>query len=418
MLGSLVSGSLTWPGAPGANVLLAASICVPRALGDCQFTVRYSQAAGAWRGSPATPSTKRRLPRRSGRRRVGGRGGREVVALRRCAAAPRASPPSLPFVKLLPLPLASHRLAVGVLPPHSWSSLFWHLHLWNFFPSTFEHLKFYSSFPAGSRYFVAHSSYCRAPPNTPPRGYRRVYESYRTMFWILTSRDFARYVAISRHSDSSAGAGPLGCPWLLAPGPGCHPATLQSRANLPLPVLERTQGSGGGTMAMAHGSLAGFNTNDGYLEAMLRGFRFDFLTPDDYQSMTQQVETLEGDSAPPCPARPLAVAAHVPARALPPPPRKAGFLPPDPPAPLRHAPAHLPPRAASPAETVRQREDNTPLVHTNTLQQTQHRRDAARRAPATSRRTRRRSRVRDGPWRPWRRVSDSVLPSSDICQLK
>ena len=45
-----------------------------------------------------------------------------------------------------------------------------------------------------------------------------------------------------------------------------------------------------------HGSLAGFNTVDGYLEAMFRGFRIDILKPEDYQAMTQQSETLDGRS--------------------------------------------------------------------------------------------------------------------------
>lgn len=43
-----------------------------------------------------------------------------------------------------------------------------------------------------------------------------------------------------------------------------------------------------------HGGLAGFNTVDGYLEAMFRGFRIDILKPEDYQAMTQQSETLDG----------------------------------------------------------------------------------------------------------------------------
>lgn len=43
-----------------------------------------------------------------------------------------------------------------------------------------------------------------------------------------------------------------------------------------------------------HGGLAGFNTVDGYLESMFRGFRIDILKPEDYQAMTQQSETLDG----------------------------------------------------------------------------------------------------------------------------
>lgn len=44
-----------------------------------------------------------------------------------------------------------------------------------------------------------------------------------------------------------------------------------------------------------HGGLSTFNTVDGYLEAMFRGFRIDILRPEDYQAMTQQSETLDGE---------------------------------------------------------------------------------------------------------------------------
>ena len=43
-----------------------------------------------------------------------------------------------------------------------------------------------------------------------------------------------------------------------------------------------------------HGDISTFNTVDGYLEAMFRGFRFDILKPEDYQALTQQSETLDG----------------------------------------------------------------------------------------------------------------------------
>jgi hypothetical protein len=52
-----------------------------------------------------------------------------------------------------------------------------------------------------------------------------------------------------------------------------------------------------------HGGLAGFNTVDGYLEAMFRGFRIDILKPEDYQAMTQQSETLDGGSPLACAPR-------------------------------------------------------------------------------------------------------------------
>ena len=44
-----------------------------------------------------------------------------------------------------------------------------------------------------------------------------------------------------------------------------------------------------------HGGLASFNNVDGYLESMFRGFRIDILRPEDYQAMTQQSETLDGE---------------------------------------------------------------------------------------------------------------------------
>ena len=51
-----------------------------------------------------------------------------------------------------------------------------------------------------------------------------------------------------------------------------------------------------------HGGLAGFNTVDGYLESMFRGFRIDILKPEDYQAMTQQSETLDGATENPTPS--------------------------------------------------------------------------------------------------------------------
>ena len=51
-----------------------------------------------------------------------------------------------------------------------------------------------------------------------------------------------------------------------------------------------------------HGGLAGFNTVDGYLESMFRGFRIDILKPEDYQAMTQQSETLDGAPEDPKPS--------------------------------------------------------------------------------------------------------------------
>lgn len=41
------------------------------------------------------------------------------------------------------------------------------------------------------------------------------------------------------------------------------------------------------------GSLLTFNVNDGYLEALLRGFRSGILTTADYTNLTQ-CDTLEG----------------------------------------------------------------------------------------------------------------------------
>jgi V-type H+-transporting ATPase subunit d len=57
-----------------------------------------------------------------------------------------------------------------------------------------------------------------------------------------------------------------------------------------------------------HGGLSTFNTVDGYLEAMFRGFRIDILRPEDYQAMTQQSETLDGEPPPPPRAIPTSCA--------------------------------------------------------------------------------------------------------------
>ena len=42
-----------------------------------------------------------------------------------------------------------------------------------------------------------------------------------------------------------------------------------------------------------HGSPLTFNINDGYLEAIVRGFRSGILTTNDYHNLTQ-CDTLEG----------------------------------------------------------------------------------------------------------------------------
>ena len=42
-----------------------------------------------------------------------------------------------------------------------------------------------------------------------------------------------------------------------------------------------------------HGSSLTFNVNDGYLEAIVRGYRSGILTTGDYSNLTQ-CETLEG----------------------------------------------------------------------------------------------------------------------------
>ena len=151
--------------------------------------------------------------------------------------------PACPLSSSWPLPLASHRLAVGVLPPHSWSSLFWQLHLWNFFPSTFEHLKFYPSFPARVAVFCGTFFVLPRPAKYAPA---RLSSGVRVLSYNVLDFDFERLCAVCCNLAAfrlECWCGSLGVPMVAGTGPGCHPATLQSRANLPLPVLERTQGS-------------------------------------------------------------------------------------------------------------------------------------------------------------------------------
>eukprot|EP01052_Picozoa_sp_SAG31_P082102 SAG31_NODE_42094_length_273_cov_0.591954_1_plen_49_part_10 len=45
---------------------------------------------------------------------------------------------------------------------------------------------------------------------------------------------------------------------------------------------------------MSHGGMEAFNTNDGYAEAIFRGFRLDFLRPEEYSAITgNNVQKLE-----------------------------------------------------------------------------------------------------------------------------
>jgi hypothetical protein len=64
----------------------------------------------------------------------------------------------------------------------------------------------------------------------------------------------------------------------------------------PLEVLPKgsTVARQGATMALSHGNMHAFNTNDGFAEAIFRGFRLDILKPEDYSTITGQVDTLEG----------------------------------------------------------------------------------------------------------------------------
>ena len=46
-------------------------------------------------------------------------------------------------------------------------------------------------------------------------------------------------------------------------------------------------------MAMSHGGMEKFNTNDGYAEALFRGYRMDILTQEEYSQIVGQVDSLE-----------------------------------------------------------------------------------------------------------------------------